>query len=179
MTGMAATRPVAVRPISAADVPALATLINAIIARGGTTAIEDQLDEATFRHWFVDGEFVIASFVAVEGGEPIGFQSLSRYGDLPERWGDIGTFVRQPGGRGVGTALFSRTQQAAAAAGLVAITATIRADNAAGLAYYSRIGFADYRIDAAVPLKDGTPVDRIRKVLHLPASSVDKAAPLA
>jgi Acetyltransferases, including N-acetylases of ribosomal proteins len=168
-----------VRPTTPADAAELCDLINVIIRVGGTTAIEEELDEATFRHWFVDGDHVIVSFVAEGEGRLLGFQSLSRYGDLPEGWGDIGTFVRQPGGRGVGTALFSVTRDAAKAAGLVTLNATIRADNVGGLAFYARCGFRDYRIDPGVPLKDGTPVDRIRKVYRLTPSAVDKAASLA
>ena len=158
---------ITVRPVVEDDLPELCRLLNEIIAKGGTTAIEDKLDAPTFRHWFLDGEFVLSSFAAEVDGVLSGFQTLSCYGELPEGWGDIGTFVRQPGGRGVGSALFAATLEAAKARGLVAITATIRADNTGGLAFYSRCGFADYQRDPAVPLKDGTPVDRIRKVLHV------------
>lgn len=158
---------VVVRPMVEGDLPALCQLLNEIIEKGGTTAIEEQLDVPTFQHWFLDGEFVISSLAAEVDGVPVGFQTLSRYGELPAGWGDIGTFVRQPGGRGVGTALFAATLQAAKARGLVAITATIRADNVGGLAFYSRCGFVDYQRDPAVPLKDGTPVDRLRKVFHV------------
>jgi hypothetical protein len=45
----------------------------------------------------------------------------------------------------------------------VAINATIRADNVGGLAFYSRLGFTDHGISRAVPLRDGTPVDRVSK----------------
>ena len=46
---------------------------------------------------------------------------------------------------------------------------TIRADNLPGLAYYGRIGFTEYDRVTGVPLSDGTPVDRIRKVYRLTA----------
>ena len=39
----------------------------------------------------------------------------------------------------------------------------IRDSNESGLAYYSKIGFIDYSVNKAVPLNDGTPVDRISK----------------
>lgn len=170
---------VIVRPMVESDIPSLCLVLNEIIAKGGTTAIEDQLDAPTFRHWFLDGEFVVSSVAAEVDGVLAGFQTLSCYGELPAGWGDIGTFVRQPGGRGVGSALFAATRTAATARGLVAITATIRADNTGGLAFYSRCGFVDYQRDAAVPLKDGTPVDRISKVLHLAGAGVDKVPPVA
>ncbi|MEM9148767.1 MAG: GNAT family N-acetyltransferase, partial [Pseudomonadota bacterium] len=52
-------------------------------------------------------------------------------------------------------------------AGLIALNATIRADNRVGLAYYSRMGFQDYAVRPAVPLADGSPVDRISKRFDL------------
>ncbi|WP_420810234.1 GNAT family N-acetyltransferase [Ensifer aridi] len=64
---------------------------------------------------------------------------------------------------GAGTALFAATKAYARDAGFLAINATIRADNIGGLAYYSKMGFVDYKVDKAVPLKDGRPVDRISK----------------
>jgi ribosomal protein S18 acetylase RimI-like enzyme len=63
----------------------------------------------------------------------------------------------------VGSALFNVMRSAARKRGLTAINATIRADNSGGLAFYNRMGFLDYEVTRAVPLKDGTPVDRIRK----------------
>jgi RimJ/RimL family protein N-acetyltransferase len=89
-----------------------------------------------------------------------GFQSLSRYGDLPPGWADIGTFARQPR-TGTGSALFAATRTAARAAGIATLNATIRADNVGGLAFYRRLGFVPYHTTPAVPLRDGTPVDRL------------------
>jgi hypothetical protein len=47
---------------------------------------------------------------------------------------------------------------------------TIRADNIGGNAFYDRIGFVYHRVQRAVPLKDGTPVDRINKRYFLNSS---------
>ena len=69
--------------------------------------------------------------------------------------------------RGVGSALFPHTRAEAARRGYREIDATIRADNAGGLAYYARQGFVDVAVHAGVPLKDGTPVDRISRRLAL------------
>jgi L-amino acid N-acyltransferase YncA len=156
----------AIRRATAADAAALAGILNPIICAGGTTGIEDVLDPATLAHWFVDGPDVIACHLAEAGGIARGFQSLSRYGDLPPAWADIGTFARQPRG-GTGTALFAATCGAARAAGIATINATIRADNTGGLAFYRRLGFVPYRIAPAVPLRDGTPVDRLHHRLDL------------
>lgn len=150
----------AIRRAVRADAAALADILNPIIRAGGTTGIEDTLDPDTLAHWFIDGPDVIACHLGEAGGRVLGFQSLSRFGDLPPGWADIGTFAREPRS-GTGTALFAATLVAARATGITTINATIRADNAGGLAYYRRLGFVPYSMTPAVPLRDGTPVDRL------------------
>jgi hypothetical protein len=59
--------------------------------------------------------------------------------------------------------LFAATREAATRLGLVGINATIRADNVGGLTFYGKQGFQDHSVALAVPLNDGTPVDRISK----------------
>jgi L-amino acid N-acyltransferase YncA len=143
----------------------LAELFTEIVRAGGTTAIETELTPDEFDHWFISGPAILVSHVAEVEGRLMGFQILSTYGDVPEGWGDIGTFARVSSTqKGVGTALFAATQQAARALGLKTLNATIRADNSGGLAYYSRMGFEDYDRVVGVTLKDGTPVDRVKKM---------------
>jgi L-amino acid N-acyltransferase YncA len=69
--------------------------------------------------------------------------------------------------RGTGAALFAATRDEARRQGRRAINAAIRADNTGGLAFYGRMGFEDYQIARGVPLKDGTPVDRVRRRYRL------------
>ena len=111
------------------------------------------------------GDSVICCFVAEESdGGLVGFQSLVRSEDLPRAVGDIATFSRVGRTRrGIGSRLFAATREEARRRGLTAISATIRADNAGGLALYSKLGFTDHGVDRAVPLLDGTEIDRIRK----------------
>ena len=71
----------------------------------------------------------------------------------------------------IGSALFAATCAEARRLGLTGINATIRADNSGGLAFYSRQGFRDHSVRAAVPLKDGTPVDRVSKRFSLAADA--------
>jgi L-amino acid N-acyltransferase YncA len=154
-----------VRPVTAADAATLADLINAIIARGGTTALQQPFTAETLDRTYLTGPDVLCCHVAsADDGQLLGFQTLGRYPGLPDDVGDIGTFT-QVGGtqRGVGSALFAATVARARQLGLVAINATIRADNSGGLTFYSRMGFVDHDVIAGVPLVDGTPVDRIRK----------------
>jgi len=159
------------RPVTADDAAELADLLNAVIAAGGTTALEvpftpEALDEA-----YLTGPNVLCCCVAEdEDGTLLGFQTLGRYPGLPDDVGDIATFARVGGTqRGIGSALFAATQSRAAELGLSAINATIRADNTGGLTFYARQGFVDHGVTEGVPLSDGTPVDRVHKRFALEA----------
>lgn len=157
-----------VRPAAPADAAAMAELINSVIARGGTTAYEEPFDAARMDAEYISLPQIVCCFVAEDDGEIIGFQGLMRSFDpedpLPDNWATIGTFARVGlTQRGVGSALFARTLMAARDAGIKVMDATIRADNAGGLAFYTRQGFVDYDRLVGVPLKDGTPMDRVRK----------------
>jgi L-amino acid N-acyltransferase YncA len=166
--------PLHVRHATHADAAAMAELINAIITAGGTTAYEDVFDAASMDAAYISLPQLVSCIVAEDGSEIVGFQGLMWSFDpddpLPNGWATIGTFARVGvTQRGVGRALFVETVKAARAAGVVVIDATIRADNTGGLAFYSRQGFTDYDRLTALPLKDGTPVDRIRKRFDLTA----------
>jgi L-amino acid N-acyltransferase YncA len=155
-----------VRPFQSCDAPTLAELLNAVIARGGTTALEDAFSAEKLAEAYLDGPNVHICLVAVDpvGNRIEGFQTLGRYPGLPDNVADIGTFARVDGTqRGVGSALFAVMAEQARALGLSAISATIRGDNVGGLAFYTKQGFADHSITRAVPLNDGTLVDRVHK----------------
>ena len=154
-----------IRLVAVADAPALAGLLNEIIARGGTTAFQRPFTPQRLAESMLMGRSVICCFVAEErDGGLRGFQSLVRSEDLPNDIGDIATFSRVgQTQKGIGSQLFAATQAEARRQGLTAISATIRADNVGGLAFYSRLGFTDHSIHRAVPLLDGTAVDRISK----------------
>jgi ribosomal protein S18 acetylase RimI-like enzyme len=155
-----------VRTVEVADAAALAALLNAIIARGGTTAFETPFEPEILADRYLLGPDVFSACVAStdDGAPPAGFQILVRSTELPDLWGDIGTFTRIGGTqRGVGRALFRHTERAARERGLVALNATIRADNTGGLAYYSKLGFVDYNIRRGIPLLSGARVDRVEK----------------
>ena len=160
------TRELEVRDVTLADAAELAALLNAIIAQGGTTALETPYTPEGLAQAYLTGPEVICCVVAVDraSGRLEGFQTLGRYPNLPDGVGDIGTFARIDGKqRGVGSALFAATCQRARAEGLTAINATIRADNTGGLAFYGKMGFADHAVTPGVPLKDGRPVDRVHR----------------
>lgn len=152
------------RPATPADAAAMADLINEIIRIGGTTAHEIALSVETITAYYITGPSVICSHVAETDGQLIGFQAVDRNANLPTGWGDIGTFVA-PGIQrgGIGQALFAATVAAARDQGITTINATIRADNAPGLGYYTRRGFVDYGQDPAFALADGRVVGRVLK----------------
>lgn len=163
-----------VRPVRPEDASELADLLNQVIAQGGTTALEEPFTPEALAEAYLIGPNVICCFVAADrpAGRLEGFQTLGRYPTLPDDVGDIGTFARVGGiQRGVGSALFAATRAEAVRRGITAINATIRADNTGGLAFYSRMGFADHAVQPSVPLKNGVLVDRISKRYRL--SSAD------
>lgn len=155
-----------IRPVRSEDAAELAALLNAIIARGGTTALQVPYTPEALDNAYLTGPRVICCFVAVDSatGHVLGFQTLGRLDALPADIGDIGTFTRVDGiQRGVGSALFAATRARARALGLSALNAVIRADNVGGLTFYTRQGFIDHAIVTDVPLSDGTRVDRVWK----------------
>ncbi len=154
-----------VREMVAEDVPAACRILNDIIEIGGTTAHELPFSEAIFERAYLTGSDRICTHVVLDdAGAVAGFQWLGFHPGLPETCGDIATFTRRsPALRGAGTALFAATCAAARKRGLTMINATIRADNEPGLGYYAKMGFQDHDRRRAVPLQDGTPVDRVSK----------------
>lgn len=146
------------------DVTELCLILNEIIEIGGTTAYESNLDETEFRAHFVNGVDCISCIVAKNDEFILGFQALSIRSDLPDGWLDIATFARtNPKVKGVGITLFNSSKLFLQDKKYTHINASIRADNRSGLAYYTKIGFIDYATRKAVPLIDGTPIDRMSK----------------
>jgi ribosomal protein S18 acetylase RimI-like enzyme len=153
------------------DAAAMAALINEIIAIGGTTAYEDPFTPESMDHEFISPPHLLSCTLVEDEDLLLGFQVLlwpNAQEPFPDGWAYIGTYARvgHTGG-GIGRALFAETLKAARAAGVKTIDATIRADNTGGLAFYGRLGFVDYDRKVGVPLKNGTPVDRVRKRFDL------------
>ena len=159
-----------VRPALRTDLQAMVDVLNPIIRAGGTTAYQTPLSTQELANLTLDRERNVSVFVAVDpDGVVAGFQYLTRMAD-PEI-GDIASFTRQePPLKGAGRALMAETIAAARTAGIRAINAKIRADNTPGLGYYTAMGFEDFDREYAVPLSDGTPVDRVIKRLQLDAA---------
>ena len=145
------------------DAAAMAKLLNAIIAKGGTTAMVTPVTaEEMSRNMALPGS---AWHLAEDAtGALKGFQWIEPHPDLPEGGVDVATFVQLGAtGLGTGSALFEATKKAARALRYRHIHAIIRADNAGGLAYYQSRGFEDFRVLPGSRLADGTLVDKIWK----------------
>ncbi len=149
-----------IRDALAADAPLMADLLNEVIAKGGTTAHQHLMPEQDLREYFIDGPVVETSVLAQVGEAVIGWPSLSRWrGEMP-----IGIFIRiGTQAKGVGAALFAQTLERARSKGLTEMIAHMRADNAAGLAYYSRLGFVDIGGDREFTMDDGRVVGRVQR----------------
>ncbi|MGL4238416.1 GNAT family N-acetyltransferase [Tabrizicola sp.] len=147
-----------------ADAAGMTVLLNAVIARGGTTAHQSPMTETEVREYYIDGSDVHSSVIAEDAGTIIGWQSVGQWKGDPH----IGTFV-QPDlqAKGVGAALFALTLTTLRRTKISYIVAWIRADNVPGLAYYSRIGFRDIGGDPSFALDDGQVVGRIYRRFDL------------
>lgn len=141
------------RPATPGDATELCALLNRIIDQGGTTGHRTHFTRARMIEHYIAPDLGIATTVALRAGKIIGFQHIAHAdpefpgpGRLPKGWGVIATFVADgQRGLGVGRRLFAETRAAAEAAGLAHIDATIRRENAGGLAYYGGLGFHPYR----------------------------------
>lgn len=156
---------ITVRRANTFDAPSMADLLNAIIKRGGTTAILRPMTGDDIRKRMGFSPEQSAWNVALDKAEKVvGFQWIAPTDYLPPEACDIASFVEiGRTGLGIGSSLFDATKQAAKELGYVWINANIRADNESGLTYYQSRGFRDWKFDEGVELADGMIVDKIHK----------------
>jgi L-amino acid N-acyltransferase YncA len=147
------------------DAREMAALISAIIRKGGTTAFTDEITRDDILEWRRSTPERSAWHVAEnDSGALLGFQLIEPHQDLPPDACDVATFVKAgQTGLGIGSRLFEASRKAAQALGYVWINATIRADNASGLAYYQSRGFETYVKHPGQHLSNGQDVDKISK----------------
>lgn len=144
-----------IRPAHNQDIEGMTRILNEIIAIGGTTAHDRCFDYEQMLDVFISPQRRISCYVACEGKLVLAFQALEwanpdwpGENPLPKDWGIISTYVKQSHhSKGVGAALFIETLLAAKIAGARWIDATIRRENFGGLAFYSSLGFHDYKMD--------------------------------
>lgn len=157
---------VRIRPANPDDAKGMADVLNPIIAAGGTTAIEVPVTNAEMAEVVAT---TISCHVAIDGsGGVLGTQWLDPSDEPGDLRGFISSFTRRcPRIPGIGRSLFAATTASAREAGLTALVAEIRADNVSGIGYYRAMGFYEYSVRQAVPLADGTPVDRLLWIYRL------------
>ena len=154
-----------VRRAISLDAPSMAKLLNAIIEKGGTTALTRPVTGQDIIEWMAEGGDRAAWHVALDDAEKVaGFQWIAPHEKLPPQSCDIASFVQLARtGLGIGSALFAATSKAAKDLGYAWINATIRADNEGGLIYYQSRGFRTWTVDKGVTLESGLVVDKISK----------------
>lgn len=160
---------ITVRRAGDLDARDMADLLNAIIRKGGTTALTSEISGDTIKGWFRQASSQSVWHVAEdENGKILGFQSIEPHKDLPPNACDIATFVKVgQTGLGIGSKLFAASQKAAAQLGYEWINATIRADNSGGLAYYQSRGFETYAHYPDQKLSNGMVVSKVSKRFDL------------
>jgi L-amino acid N-acyltransferase YncA len=156
---------ITVRKAGDLDAREMAELISAIIRKGGTTAFTEEITRDDILHWRRNHPERSAWHVAEnDRGELLGFQLIAPHPDLPPEACDVATFVKVgQTGLGIGSKLFEASRKSAHALGYVWINATIRADNAGGLAYYQSRGFETYAKHPDQRLANGARVDKVSK----------------
>lgn len=146
------------------DAAAMAAILNQIIAIGGTTAHQAPKPIDAVLHDYVTGPDVLSCVVAEDVSGVIGWQSVGWW----QGEAHIGTFVAPDvQAKGIGAGLFAMTCDLLRQADTKEIIASIRADNAPGLAYYARIGFANVGFDPDFALTDGRVVGRVHRRFEL------------
>ena len=138
-----------IRPAVPADAAGISDFLQELVALGKRSL---PADADWVLNSYIQGPDLVRCSVAEEvDGTLIGVQILfqsqteNAYG-TPAGWGGIGTHVRpSAAGRGVGRALFSATLEAAKAAGITDMNASIGDDNDEGLGYYEAMGFRTFK----------------------------------
>ncbi len=153
----------------ALDQGSMARLLNAIIEKGGTTALTRPVTGTDIAEWMAVDADRSAWHVALDEAEQVvGFQWITPHENLPPEAVDVATFVALgQSGLGIGSALFDATRKAARDLGYRWINATIRADNEGGLTYYQSRGFRDWAYDEGIRLDSGLIVDKVSKRFDL------------
>ena len=160
---------ITVRKALAIDTRQMADLLNAIIAKGGTTALERAVTGSDIAEWMGSAPGRSAWHVAVDrGGDVLGFQWIEPADYLPKEAAEIASFVQLgKSGLGIGSQLFDATKAAAKRLGYGWINANIRADNEGGLIYYQSRGFRDYDRWEDYKLPSGMRVEKVLKRFDL------------
>jgi L-amino acid N-acyltransferase YncA len=155
-----------IRPAREEDAVALIALLNPLIRAGIYTVMDQELslaDQLGFMRGFPErGVFYVA--VSNDSQQIVGLQDVvPMSSDLAfRRVGVISTFVALTAHRqGIGRCLSQATFQAARALSFTKISAAVRADNPAALAFYQSQGFRVIGIAQKQALVQGNYIDEV------------------
>ena len=156
-----------IRDVRIEDAEEILAILNPIIAARCYTAIDSELTvdaEREFIRTFPSrGIFLVA--VDSTSNRVVGFQDVSPFADFTRAFdhvGIIGTYVDLELRRqGIATQLFASTCDAARRKGYEKFFTYVRADNAAGLGAYLRLGFRIVGTAVRQAKIDGRYVDEI------------------
>ncbi len=149
------------------DAKNISSLLNEIIAVGGTTAMVNPVSADEIQTWMACDN-AVWHLAENDDGAIQGFQWIEPHPDLPKGALDITSYVKVgQTGLGIGSALFEATKKAARNMGYHMIDAIIRADNSGGLAYYQSRGFETIGHIRNAELDDGTHIDKVWKRFQL------------
>lgn len=140
-----------IRPATIDDAAATMDLINAVVAAGNLTAIEQPVSlteqQAFIAKYPPDGIFL----VALSDDELVGMQDIMPGFNSSEILGEVSTFVGlDKRGQGVGSKISTVTFQAARQRGYKRLRAKIRSDNPGALRFYQHQGFQEVAKETAV-----------------------------
>jgi L-amino acid N-acyltransferase YncA len=160
-----------IRRATVEDAAAISSIWEAVCSERVYTAVNRPFTPEQERSYIASLSDREGLFVAEEGGQVLGFQSLERwanYTDSFDHVGVMGTFLLpESRRRGIGRRLAALTLGFARENGYEKIVVYVRAGNAAARAFYSRLGFAAKgRLERQVKI-DGQYEDEIFMELFL------------
>jgi phosphinothricin acetyltransferase len=161
---------VTVRPATAADAEAIASILNALIATTTIEWTEAPHTVADVRTWLDEHETVL---VAEEGGEVVGVAAYGWFRDAVRRPGyrftvEHTVHVRESRwGSGIGADLMGALIDAARASGKHTMVAAIDSTNQASIRFHQRLGFVDVGRLPETGAKFGRWLDLVLLQLHL------------
>jgi L-amino acid N-acyltransferase YncA len=153
---------VEVRTAAPEDAEAMRTIYNLEVETSTVTFDLVPRSLADQRAWLAARTGAHTAVVAVDGGDVVGFASLSPWRDRPAYSTSVEDSVyvrRDQQGKGVGRVLLSTVVDAARASGFHAIFARIVAGHEASIGLHSSLGFEQVGIERQVGRKFGQWLD--------------------
>ncbi len=153
------------------DADGIRTVLNAVVREGGLTILDRTLTVAQERAFLAALPARARLTVAQMGTVVVGFQIIEpyvRYTHALDHVASLGSYLLAPlRGRGVGHALSQATFAAARELGFSKLVISVRAENPAAQAFYTRLGFQPCGRLSKQAFVDGRYVDELLFELFL------------